>query len=152
LRIVADTGPLVAAANSRDEAHGLASALVTELGRDLIVLDVVIVEVDHLLRNRVGSHAARLFLEALVEGEHLIAFLTPALFRRATQFDIHYARLDLGVTDSAIMAYAERHRLPILTFDFEHFRATQSVHGYWRLVIDERRYRKAVDFDSRQRG
>jgi predicted nucleic acid-binding protein len=150
LRVIADTGPLVAAANSRDEAHGLAAALVTELGRDLIILDAVIVEVDHLLRSRVGSHAARLFLQALVAGEHSVVFITPALFRRATQFDTRYARLDLGVTDAAIMAYAERHRLPILTFDFQHFRATQPVHGYWRLVIDERRYRKAIDFDPRK--
>jgi len=144
LRVVADTGPLVAAANTRDEAHGLAAALVTELGRDLIVVDPVIVETDHLLRSRIGSYAARLFLEALVAGEHRVAFLTPVLLRRAAEFDARYADLDLGVADAAIMAYAERHHLPILTFDFEHFRATRPTHGYWRLVIDEARYRKAT--------
>ena len=144
MRVVADTGPLVAAANRRDEGHELAAALVTSLGRDLVVLDVVVVEVDHLLRSRLGSHAARLFLASLVEGEHLLRFLTPALFGRAAEFDARYEALELGITDGAIMAYAERHRLPILTFDFEHFRATRPSRGFWHLIVDETRYREAT--------
>ena len=40
------------------------------------------------------------------------------------------------------MAYAERHDaerhdLPILTFDFRDFRATESARGPWRLVLSE---------------
>jgi predicted nucleic acid-binding protein len=144
LKVVVDTGPLVAAANSKDEAHGLAATLVDGLGRDLVVLDTVAVEVDHLLRSRRGSSAARLFLAALADGEHRVAFLTPDLLRRAVGLDATYADLGLGVVDASIMAYAERHRLPILTFDFEHFRATKPATGYWRLVVDEARYREAT--------
>lgn len=33
---------------------------------------------------------------------------------------------------------------PILTFDFEDFRAAPPKDGYWRLVVDEERYQKAV--------
>jgi len=40
-----------------------------------------------------------------------------------------------------VMAVAEQRDLPILTFDFEHFRATRPRDGYWRLVVDEDRYR-----------
>jgi predicted nucleic acid-binding protein len=145
VRVVADTGPLVAAANERDEAHELAAALVTELGNDLVVLGPVIVEADHLLRGRIGPHAARMFLGALVAGEHETAFLTPALLRRAVAFDERYADLDLGITDGAVMAFAERHAAPVLTFDFEHFRATRPRRGYWRLVVDEARYEEAVN-------
>ncbi|MEX2557794.1 MAG: PIN domain-containing protein [Actinomycetota bacterium] len=144
MKVLADTGPLLAAANTRDEAHGLASALVAELGRDLVVLDPVVVEVDHLLRSRLGSEAARLFLRSLVEGEHRVAFVTAGILEGASEFDARYADLDLGFVDGTIMAYAERHRLPILTFDFEHFRATKPTHGYWRLVVDEARYRDAT--------
>lgn len=39
---------------------------------------------------------------------------------------------------------AERHELPILTFDFEHFRATRPERGFWQLVIDEARYADSV--------
>lgn len=144
MKVIADTGPLLAAANTRDEAHGLASALVTELGMDLVVLDPVIVEADHLLRSRLGPEAARLFLRSLVEGEHRVAFATAGILKRATELDSRYADLDLGFVDGTIMAYAERHRLPILTFDFEHFRATKPSRGYWHLVIDEARYRAAI--------
>jgi predicted nucleic acid-binding protein len=144
LRVVADTGPLVAAANTRDVAHELAVELVTALGPDLVVLDPVIVETDHLLRSRLGVGAARLFLEALDDGEHTPEFTTPNLLKRAVELDARYAQLGLGYTDGIVMAYAERHRLPILTFDFEHFRATRPARGYWRLIVDEQRYRKAT--------
>jgi hypothetical protein len=42
------------------------------------------------------------------------------------------------------MALAERHRLPILTFDFAHFRATRPRRGYWTLVVDEARYAEST--------
>ena len=100
----------VAAANRRDQAHALAAALVSKLGRELLVPDPIIVEVDQLLRSRLSDHAA----------------------------------LGLGYADATVMAIAEREQLPILTFDFPHFRATQSKHGYWELVIDEHRYHQHV--------
>jgi predicted nucleic acid-binding protein len=134
----------VAAANRRDQAHLLAAELVTRLGRDLVVPEAVIVEVDQLLRSRVGGHAARLFLAALTAGEHSVAFLTPALLRRAAEIDARHADLGLGFTDASVMALAERHDHPILTFDFEHFRAAPPQHGYWRLVVDESRYAEAI--------
>lgn len=116
-----------------------------ELGRDLLIPDPVVVEVDQLLRARVGAHSARLFLQSASEGEHTVVFLTPALFRRAVEIDATYADLDMGIADTSVMAYAERHRLPILTFDFEHFRAARPEKGFWRLVVDESRYREATE-------
>jgi predicted nucleic acid-binding protein len=151
LTVVSDTGPLVAAANRRDRAHGLAAVLVSRLGRDLVVPEPVVVETDQLLRARVGSSTARLFLSALARGEHSVAFLTPRLLREAVEIDARYADLDLGIADASVMAYAERHALPILTFDFEDFRAAPPRRGYWRLVIDESRYREAVGDEGRRR-
>jgi predicted nucleic acid-binding protein len=133
---------VVAAANRRDHAHSLAASLVTELGRDLIIPEPVIIEVDQLLRSRVGGHAARLFLEAVAAGEHSVVHLSPAMLRRAVEIDATFADLDLGYTDAAVMAIAERDRLPVLTFDFEHFRATRPTQGFWQLVVDEHRYRR----------
>lgn len=141
---MADTGPLVAAANRPDRAHRLSAALVTKLGRELLVPDPVLVEVDQLLRARLGPRVARLFLRSLVAGDHSVAFMTSGLLERAVEFDSQYADLDLGIADGAVMAYAERHDLPILTFDFEHFRATKPAAGFWQLVVDESRYAEAV--------
>lgn len=144
MKVVCDTGPLVAAANRRDRAHDLAAALVTRLGRDLLVPEPVVVEVDQLLRRRVSTDAARLFLSSLARGEHGVGFLTPGLLRRAVEIDARYADLDLGFTDSAVMALAERSAMPILTFDFEDFRATTPERGHWQLVVDESRYREST--------
>lgn len=141
---MADTGPIVAAVNRRDRAHALAAALVTELGRELVVLDPVIVEVDQLLRGRVNREACAAFLASVAAGEHVVEFMTQGLLRRAAEIDARYRDLDLGFVDSAIMAYAQRHDSPILTFDFEDFRAAPPKGGYWRLVVDEERYREAV--------
>jgi len=103
------------------------------------------VEVDQLLRSRVSSDAARAFLGALVAGEHTPVFLSAGVLRRAAEVDSRFAGLDLGLADASVMALAERHRLPILTFDFEHFRATRPARGFWRLVVDEARYLAATE-------
>lgn len=145
MKVVADTGPLVAATNVRDRAHRLAASLVSELGRDLIIPDLVLVEVDQLLRARVGKAAALAFLAAISKREHEVAFLSQALLGRAFEIDSRFSELDLGLVDASVMAHAERHELPILTFDFEDFRAAPPESGYWRLVIDESRYAEATD-------
>jgi predicted nucleic acid-binding protein len=145
VKVVADTGPLVAATNGRDRAHQLAASLVSELGRDLIIPDLVLVEIDQLLRARVGKAAALVFLTAISAREHEVAFLSQGLLGRAVEIDRRFSDLDLGLVDASVMAYAERHELPILTFDFEDFRAAPPESGYWRLVIDESRYANATD-------
>ncbi len=102
------------------------------------------VEVDQLLRSRVGAHAARLFLAAMVAGEHRVAFSSAAVLKRATEIDARFADLGLGLADASVMALAESRGHPILTFDFEHFRAAPPQDGYWRLLIDESRYTQAT--------
>ena len=134
----------MAALNPRDRAYRLAAALVAQLGRELVILDPVIVEVDQLLRSRANRDVRGAFLTAMATGEHTVDFMTEGLLRRAAQLDARYRDLDLGFVDAAVMAYAERHDLPILTFDFEDFRAAPPEGGYWRLVVDEERYREAV--------
>lgn len=144
MRVVVDTGPLVAAANRRDQAHGLAAALVIELGRDLVIPSPVLVEADRLLRARVGVRSARSLLRAVAAGEHRVAYLTPKLLRRATEIDERFDALDLGFTDAAVMAVAEREDSPVLTFDVEDFRAAPSEQGLWLLVVDESRYQDST--------
>jgi predicted nucleic acid-binding protein len=137
LKVVCDTAPLVAAADRSSHAHSFVGGLIQELGRDLILLDVVLAETDYMLRSRVGPRSGRALIAAAATGAHTPAFLSPALLRRAAELDAGYAELQLGLVDASIMAYAERHDLPILTFDFRDFRATTSAHGPWRLVLTE---------------
>ena len=138
MKVVCDTGPLGRRRRSAvARPSTIAAALVTELGRGLVLLDVVLAEADYLLRSRVGVAGARQLLDAVVGGAHSPAFLSPGLLSRAAELDARHADLDLGLVDASIMAYAERHDLPILTFDFRDFRATTSKRGPWRLVLSE---------------
>jgi predicted nucleic acid-binding protein len=142
LKVVADTGPLLAATDTADQANELAAKLVGELARDLLVPSPVMVEVDYMLRTRVGTSAARSFLAALAAGEHSPVFLTPNLLARAVEIDAQFADLNLGLVDASVMAYAERHELPILTFDFRDFRASAPAEGRWQLLVDEDQYER----------
>jgi predicted nucleic acid-binding protein len=144
LSAVADTGPLVAAAHPRERTHRAAAEAVAFFGRTLVIPLPVAAEVDYMLRTRVGLRAARDFLASLGAGEHEVAYMSPGLFRRAVEIDERYAGLDLGLADASVMAVAERHELPILTFDFADFRATAPAEGEWRLVIDEVQLAKII--------
>jgi predicted nucleic acid-binding protein len=121
-------------------AHHLAASMLEKVRRGTIVPSPVLVEVDHLLSARQGEETARRFLRRIAGGEREVAYLTPGLLRRAVELNERYADLDLGLVDTALMAIAERHELPILTFDFRDFRATESASGPWRLVVDEATY------------
>jgi predicted nucleic acid-binding protein len=114
------------------------------LGRDLLVPGPVLVEVDQLMRARLGSSAARAFLAAIASGEHSTVAVTPGLLREAVRIDARYADLDLGFVDACVMAVADREHAPVLTFDFRHFRATRPTRGFWRFVVDEARYAEAT--------
>lgn len=145
MTVVVDTGPLLAAANRRDEAHGLAAALLIRLGRNAVIPGPVLVETDHLMRRRLGIETARALLSAVADGRHRAALMTMALVRRAVRIDVHYADLDLGYADAAVMAVAERLDAPILTFDFRDFRGAPPLGGgSWPLIVDEARYRDGV--------
>lgn len=142
---MADTGPLVAAVNARERSHRVAADLVGAFGRSLVVPLPVAVEVDYMLRRRVGLHAARSFLAALANGEHEVGFLSPGLLRRAVEIDERHADLDLGIADASVMAVAERYELPILTFDFADFRAAEPVGRPWAMVIDEAQLKQVIE-------
>jgi predicted nucleic acid-binding protein len=100
--------------------------------------------VDQLLRSRVARSAAHAFLAAMAAGEHAIAYLSATVLRRAVDIDAAFADLSIGLVDASVMAIAEQRELPILTFDFTHFRATTPARGFWRLVVDEARYERAM--------
>ena len=143
--VVVDTGPLLSAINRKDEAHRLAAMLIDMSGRDLIIPDPVVVEVDYLARKHIGHQQTRLFLAALAAGTYTRGMLTPTLFAEAVAIDRAYADRHLGLTDAAVMAFAAATGHPILTFDFTDFRAAPPRSGgSWPLVIDEARYSLSV--------
>ncbi len=131
--------------NARERSHRAATYFVSSFGRSLVVPLPIVAEVDYMLRTRVGARAAHTFLAAIATGEHEVAFLSPGLLRRAVEIDRRYADLDLGLADASVMGVAERHELPILTFDFADFRAAAPSDGAWSLVVDEAQLESAIE-------
>jgi len=144
MKVVVDAGPLISAIDEDDPAYEMATAALGWLRRSAIVPSPVMVEVDHLARRRVGAAAARTFMKTVVGGAHEIAFVTQGLMRRAVELDGKYADLNLGLVDACVMAIAERQELPIFTFDFADFRATESASGPWRLAIGEDVFQREI--------
>ena len=143
MAVVADSTPLIAAASRTDAFHLLAKRLVAAAGRELIVPEPVVAEVDWMLRDRVDTPTARRFLRALVSGAQQRWTLSPSVFAAACAIDEAYADLDLGIVDASVMAVATATDSPILTFDFAHFRAAAPKRGRaWRLMVDEAEYEK----------
>jgi predicted nucleic acid-binding protein len=141
--VVADSAPLIAAASRTDAFHQLARRLVAAAGRDLIVPDPVIVEVDWMLRDRVDIVTARRFLAAITAGTYRRVSLSPSQFEAARAIDERHADLDLGYVDASVMAFADATDSVIMTFDFTHFRAAPPARGRaWRLMVDESEYER----------
>jgi len=144
MKVIVDSGPLVAAMDQRDPAHPMASHAIRTLRQEAVIPTPVLAEVDHLVRKRSGSATARGLMRSIARGTFETEPLTSGLLRRAVEIDARYADLELGLVDTAVMAIAERHRFPVFTFDFTDFRATESADGPWPLLLDENTYRKAI--------
>lgn len=144
MKILVDTAPIVAAIHQRDPAHRMARDSMARLRRRAVLPSPVLVEADHLIRARAGGAAARMFLKSIAKGVHEVAYMTAGLMQRATELDAKYADLGLGFVDASVMAIAERHEMPIFTFDFTDFRATESATGPWRLAVGEDVFRREI--------
>jgi predicted nucleic acid-binding protein len=142
VKILVDTAPIVAAVHTNDSAHAMARTAMRTLRRTAVIPSPVLVEADYLIRSRVGAVAARAFLQAVTAGAHEVAYMTAGLMQRAVELDSKYADLNLGFVDTSVMAIAERREMPIFTFDFRGFRATESASGPWRLAIGEDVFRR----------
>ncbi len=127
--ILADTGPLVAAANSRDHHHLVCRDLLLNHPGPILVPAPVVVEVCQLLAARRGTEAEAAFLRTLGSGDLRVLDLDPADYIRAAALVTQYADLPLGAVDSCVIAVAERLRLhEIATLDRRHFTVVRPAH------------------------
>ncbi|CAN5398500.1 MAG: type II toxin-antitoxin system VapC family toxin [Acidimicrobiia bacterium] len=121
--VVADTGVLVAAAAVGDRDHARSvEAIDRYRSAGVVVPATVAVEVDYLLRSRVGTLAARAFLADLLTGRYIWEPVGVSTLARAIELDRRHADLDLGLVDVTVVAVAESlNAAAILTLDVAHF-------------------------------
>lgn len=109
--LVCDTGPLVAAALSKDPDHRACADLLTAThlaGQTIVLPGLVVAEVCYLLARQAGAKAEALFLQSMGDGDFVAEELTPTDYHRMAALVEQYADLPLGATDAAVIALAER--------------------------------------------
>lgn len=129
--IVCDTGPLVAAALSKDPDHHRCVELFTGLhlsNRQIVLPAPIVAEVGYLLGARAGARAEATFLRSLA-GLDFPVELTAADYARMADLVEQYASLPLGTSDASVIALAERLAVTeVATLDHRHFTVVRPRH------------------------
>lgn len=140
MALIADSGGLYALYDIRDKHHrGVAGVLKAERG-DIIIPSAVLGELGHLLAQRLGERAIQVFLRDLRAGSYVMEEFTPEDIARCLELLEKYADVELGLTDAAVIATAERLNIRhILTVDERDFRPIRNARGvpFVLLPLDE---------------
>jgi len=130
--ILVDTGPIVAAALTRDRHHRACVDLFTaaHLSGDVLALpSPVVTEACYLLAREAGAQAEAAFLGSLADGDMTVIDLEREDWRRAAELVLRYADLPLGAVDASVVAVAERLGLTeVATIDRRHFSVVRPRH------------------------
>lgn len=123
---------------SEGERHRFAVALLSRLGRQVLVPWPVFTEVDLLLHARGHAPAARAFAAALQSGVHQLTAPTDDELSTAIQLAERYPDSGVDLPDLTVMAISRHRRATVLTWDFRHFRSVVLRRGHhWRLLVEE---------------
>lgn len=127
--IVVDASVAYALLDDRDDGFATARAWYEADPGDLITTPLVLCEVDHLARRRLGARARSLFRADVAAGGYHIAWWGSAE-SECVRIAERYADLSVSLTDASLVALAARlETTSIATFDERHFRAMQPLTG-----------------------
>lgn len=134
--ILADTGPLVAAMDTRDPAHARVATFLAANRETVAVPTLVIAEVGYFVGQRLGAAVEAAFVRQIGQGTIQVEELTATDYVRMADLIEQYGDFPLGVVDAAIVALAERREVTtLLTLDRRHFAAVRPLHcPAFRLV------------------
>ncbi len=105
--IVIDTGPVVAAANRKDDYHKQCVDLLQGFPGPLLLPAPLITEIGYMLQCRAGSKAEADFLRDVADGLYELVQITAADATRAADLVEQYSDLPLGTADAIVIAIAE---------------------------------------------
>jgi predicted nucleic acid-binding protein len=130
--MLVDTGPIVAAALSREVHHRACVDLFTSAhlaGERLLVPSPVVTEVCYMLAREAGARGEAAFLTSLADGDLDVVELDHSDWRRTAELVTTYADLPLGAVDASVVAVAERLNLhEVATVDRRHFSIVRPRH------------------------
>jgi predicted nucleic acid-binding protein len=128
--VVIDAGPLVAFGDANDPRFAQIDRLLRAVEGPLVIPAPITAEVDYLLGQRVGRRPQRDFIADLAAGRFTVACLEREDYATIGRLDAHYADLELGLADCALVVIASRYETNrIISFDERHFRAVTPLTG-----------------------
>lgn len=128
--LVCDTSGLLAALDRADPDHEACVAVLEAHVGPLLLSPLVLAELDHLVRRRLGADAARTLADDVAAGAYTLAGLTPHDIADSVGLDRAYGDLGLGLTDASLVVLAARASTRLLfTLDERHFRAVRPQQG-----------------------
>jgi predicted nucleic acid-binding protein len=141
--LVADTSGIIAAFDRNAPESVNCRKLLQEAGT-VILSPLVLTEVDHLARARLGSSARTQILDALLVQVRRMRFQVPEVGTEILTTGMavisRYADLDLDLADAVNVALAAEYRTDaLLTLDRRDFRAIRPLtpHHAYRLFPDD---------------
>lgn len=144
--VVIDTGPLVAAMDTNDDAYEPCSQWLEQAIRhrtELLLPTPVITEVCYLLEKAGGKSQGpemeAAFLE-LLGSEETFTLYSPDRddLNRMAELVRQYRDFPLGAADAAVVATAERHGTNLIaTIDHRHFHAITSINDRHFTLVPE---------------
>ncbi len=128
-RILVDSSFLYSLIDLADKNRPKALTFLKDNRDQRLIPDIVLPEVAHVVRHRIGQRAVLVFLDALVESD---AWLEPILkedLKRARTIMSTYDTADFDLADCCIMALAERLAITqVCTFDRRDFSIFRPKH------------------------
>lgn len=140
MRLVVDTGPIVAQAERLHPYKAAARRILLSEREVPILSPMMAAEIDYFLTRRAGLGGNRTFLRDLAARRYEVPCLEPSEYLIADTLSVRYADLNVGLADLSIVILAARYKTNrILTFDHRHFRLMRPLQGgsFTLLPFDE---------------
>jgi predicted nucleic acid-binding protein len=137
--VVVDTGVLYALADRGDDHHAVCVRWLTSARPPLLVPAMVVAEACYLIGSHLGALAEAAFLDAFGPGQAFtLVDLQAGDVARMAALVRQYADLNIGGTDAAVVAIAERLGVvEVATVDRRHFGVIRPLHvAAFSLVPD----------------
>ena len=126
--VIADSGFIVALANSSDKRHAEVQPIYLTYPK-ILVPQLVLVEVAYLIGRDVGIPTVVRFLEGIPASRFELVEATAQDIERITQILGQYADSKVDFVDASVMAIAERLNITtVLTIDQRDFRPFRPLH------------------------
>lgn len=127
--LLTDSGPLVAAATTKETRHAACRGLLRDAIRPIVVPQTVTAEVAYFLGSRLGPHAELAFVRSIRDGELMVEPVLPGDLVRVAELVETYIDLPLGLVDASVVAVAERlGQTRIASLDHRHLGVVRPAH------------------------